>query len=184
MKLSHAIGFDDAPFDRANKGNVPIFGTVYARHSLHAVVSSKVRKDGQNSTDVLLKLIETQAEHLQIILLQGIALAGFNVIDIQRLSHSSQLPVLVVARKPPNLEKVKAALEQVSGGQKKWQLIEAAGPMEPCEDVQVQRVGLSPEQASEVLKLFCNNGKIPEPLRVAHLIAGGVTRGNSAGQRA
>lgn len=183
--LVHAIGFDDAPFPRQHRGNVPVIGTIYARTTLHGVVSGKVRRDGRNSTGELTRLVNLSAEHLQLILLQGIALAGFNVLDIQRLSRQTGLPVLVVARRPPGLERIRRALlEKVPGGKRKWHLIVQAGEMEPCAGVYVQRVGLSLTEAQDALNALTVTGKLPEPLRAAHLIAGGIVRGSSAGQRA
>ncbi|WP_424951190.1 DUF99 family protein [Deinococcus sp.] len=182
--LVHAAGFDDAPFTPAQRGDVRVIGTVYARQALHAVLSGQVRRDGRNSTDELTRLRALAGEHLQLMLLQGIALAGFNVVDIHRLSRQTGLPVLVVSRKAPDLARIEAALKgHVSGGRHKWRLIEAAGPMEACAGVYVQRSGLSLEQAAASLAALTVQGRIPEPLRAAHLIAGGVGRGHSAGQR-
>lgn len=184
MALSHAIGFDDAPFAREWRGDIRIFGAVYAGPTLHAVVSGKVRRDGRNSTAELARLVTQQGEHLQLVFLQGIALGGFNVVNLHELHGRTGKPVLVVARRPPRLDKVRRALlEQVPGGERKWRLIEQAGEMEPCGGVYVQRAGLSLSEAGEALGRFCLTGQIPEPLRTAHLIAGGVTRGSSAGQR-
>ena len=118
-------------------------------------------------------------------LLQGIALAGFNVTDIHRLARQTALPVLVVARRLPKLDRIEAALlGRVPGGREKWRLIQAAGEMEACGGVYVQRAGLSLEEAGGALKALTAEGRLPEPLRVAHLIAGGIGRGHSAGQRA
>ncbi|WP_414657811.1 DUF99 family protein [Deinococcus sp. VB343] len=143
-----------------------------------------MRRDGRNSTAELARLVSGQAERLQLIFLQGIALGGFNVVDLHELHERTGLPVLVVARRPPRLERIRRALlEQVPGGTRKWRLIEQAGEMEPCGAVCVQRAGLTLAQARAALDTFCRTSRIPEPLRTAHLIAGGVTRGSSAGQR-
>lgn len=113
-------------------------------------------------------------------LLQGIAFGGFNVVDIHALHKTLGLPVIVISRNKPNLSKIKAALlEKVPGGRKKWQLIEKAGPMEPLAEVYVQRAGLDKAQTAELIARFAVNSVIPEPLRTAHLIAGGVTLGES-----
>lgn len=186
MSFSHAIGFDDAPFAREHRGDVRVFGTVFARHTLHAVVSGRVRRDGRGSTDELARLVGVSgaAEHLHLILLQGVALAGFNVVDAPTLSRTTGLPVLIVARRSPDLDRIRRALlTRVPGGARKWRLIEALGPMEPCRGVMVQRVGLTLPQAEAALAGLTVTGRIPEPLRAAHLIAGGVTRGSSRGGR-
>ncbi|MEF2277475.1 DUF99 family protein [Deinococcus sp. YIM 134068] len=184
--FSHAIGFDDAPFPREHRGDVRVFGTVFARHTLHGVVSGRVRRDGRNSTSELARLVEASgaSEHLHLILLQGVALAGFNVVDAPQLSALTGLPVLIVARRPPKMERIRSALlTRAPGGARKWRLIEALGPMEPCRGVFVQRVGLSLPEAEAALNALTVTGRIPEPLRAAHLIAGGVTRGSSRGGR-
>ena len=184
MALTHAIGFDDAPFPRGHRGDVRVVGALYARTTLHAVVSGHVRRDGRNSTDELGRLVSGSGEHLGLVLLQGIALAGFNVVDLARLHAQTGRPVLVVARRPPDLERVRRALlTRVPGGARKWRLIETAGAMEPYAGVYVQRAGLTLDAAATALAALTVAGRIPEPLRAAHLIAGGVTRGSSRGQR-
>ena len=116
-------------------------------------------------------------------MMQGIALGGFNVVDIHGLHASLGIPVMVVARRAPRLEVIREALlTRVAGWRRKWALIERAGPMEPVGGVFVQRAGLSLEAAADVIRRFSVYGHIPEPLRVAHLIAGGVGTGESRGR--
>lgn len=185
MRLHHAIGFDDAPFDRTHRGNVRVVGASYSGHTLHGIVSGQVRRDGQNSTRELARLVTGYGgDHLGLILLQGIALAGFNVVDVHALHTQTGLPVLVVARRPPDLTRIRAALlEQVPGGERKWRLIERAGEIEPCGGVWVQRVGLSLGEAERAISALTVTGRIPEPLRAAHLIAGGIAQGRNTRQR-
>ena len=181
-KLSHVIGFDDAPFDRSHRGDVMIVGTVYAGLRLEGVLSGKVRRDGINSTQTIVRLV-TQSRfraHLQAILLQGIAFAGFNVVDLQRLNRMLGLPVIVVARKQPDFAAIRRALQtRVAGGRRKWRLIERLGPMESVAGVFVQRAGLAPDKTRELIQRLAVHSRIPEPLRTAHLIAGGIATGES-----
>ena len=93
------------------------------------------------------------------------------------------VPVLVVVRKQPRMQLVKDALiERTAGGLEKWALIEQHGPLERCGALWVQRVGLTIEEASDLLAATTSHGNIPEPLRLAHIIAGGVERGASRGR--
>jgi hypothetical protein len=182
LRLSHTIGFDDAPFDRHHRGDVAVIGAVYAGTRLEGVLSGRVRRDGRNSTRVLADLVRRSRfrGHLQAVLLQGIALAGFNVVDVGALAATLGVPVVVVARRRPDLVAIRRALlTRVSGGARKWRLIERAGPMEPCAGVFVQRAGISLERTHALIRRLAVNGKLPEPLRTAHLIAGGVVTGES-----
>jgi len=183
--LSHVIGFDDAPFPPEHRGDVPVVGAVFAGLRLEGVLYGRVRRDGANATRNLIALIKRSkfARQLQLVLLQGIALAGFNVVDILALHRSLDVPVLVVVRRRPRLDRVRRALlARVPGGARKWELIARLGPVEPVAEVFVQRVGLSLEHAERVIRRLAVNGSVPEPLRTAHLIAGAIATGQSRGR--
>jgi endonuclease V-like protein UPF0215 family len=164
---------------------VLVVGVAYAGLRLEGVLSTHVRRDGTDATRALAARVTTSrfAAHTKLVLLQGIALAGFNVVDVHALHAALGVPVLVVARRPPSLEAVRAALlGRVRGGARKWALVEKAGPMEPVAGLMVQRAGIALADAGAVIERLAVNGRIPEPLRVAHLIAGGVTTGQSRGR--
>ena len=183
--FSHIIGFDDCPFARAHRGDVTIVGAIYSGLRLEGVVSGRVRRDGVNGTRVLIELVRASkfGAHLQLVMLQGIALAGFNVVDAVRLQAALGIPVLVVARHAPRPQAMRRALlERIPGGAAKWARVARLGPMEPLAGVYVQRVGLGRPETERVLHETAINGAIPEPLRTAHLIAGGVASGESRGR--
>jgi endonuclease V-like protein UPF0215 family len=183
--FSHVVGFDDAPFGPDHRGDIPVVGAVFAGLRLEGILCGHVRRDGANGTDRLVRLVATSkfARQLQLVLLQGIALAGFNVIDIAALNRVLDLPVLVVVRRRPRLEKVRRALlARVPGGARKWELIARLGPVEPVAGVFVQRAGLTLEEAARVIRRLAVHSHIPEPLRTAHLIAGGLALGQSRGR--
>lgn len=191
VRSQHAvntIGFDDAPFARTNRGDVLVVGAVCARTRLDGVVTCRVRRDGANATDRIADAVLGSGfrNHLHAVFLQGIAVAGFNVIELERLAERVELPIVVVARRAPRLSLIRDALvgagSRVPGGARKWRLIERAGPMEPIGPVFIQRVGISPDATRKLLERTTLHGNIPEPLRLAHLIAGGVTTGRSRGR--
>ena len=162
-----------------------VVGAVCARTRLDGVLATTVRRDGSNATDRLIESVRASrfADHIRAVLLQGIALAGFNVVDIGRLAAELAVPVLVVVRKQPRMQMVKdALLDRTPGGAEKWKLIESFGPLEPLGSLWVQRIGLSVTEATELLAATTSHGNIPEPLRLAHIIAGGVERGASRGR--
>lgn len=181
-RFSHVVGFDDAPFDRAHRGDVLVVGAVYAGARLEGVLAGRVRRDGANATRAVADLVRRSRfrAHLQLVLLQGIAFAGFNVVDLHALHAALGIPVMAVARKAPNLARIRAALlGHVPGGTRKWRLVERAGPMEPVAGLYVQRAGISAGDAARVLRRTALSGKLPEALRTAHLVAGGIATGES-----
>ncbi|MGA7802900.1 MAG: DUF99 family protein, partial [Gammaproteobacteria bacterium] len=52
-------------------------------------------------------------------------------------------------------------------------------PMEAAAGVYVQRVGISLPAAQALVRRLAVNSALPEPLRTAHLIAGGLVTGES-----
>ena len=183
-RFSNVAGFDDAPFARDHKGGVKVVGTVYAGLRFDGVLIGEVEKDGFDAAARLAELIAPSrfAEHIQLIILQGIAFAGFNVVDVFNLQARLGLPILVVARKQPDMATIRNALiSHIDRGADKWAVIEQLGEMEPLGPVFVQRVGLSYEQAADVMGRFAINGNIPEPLRTAHMIASALVCGHSRG---
>ncbi len=184
MAIEHVVGFDDAPFERDHRGDVPVIGAVFCGARMEGVLAGRVRRDGVNATRSLAHLVNSSrfAPHLQLIFLQGIALAGFNVVDIHELQATTGIPVVAVARRRPDMAAIERALERVPGGRRKWRLLGRTGPMEQLAGVWVQRAGIEARDAERVIARFCINSNIPEPLRAAHLIAGAVGRGQSTGR--
>lgn len=183
--FSNVVGFDDAPFAREHRGDVALIGAVCSRTRLDGVLRGRVRRDGANATRSMLAMIERSQfrGHLQAVVLQGIAVAGFNVVDVHALHRALGLPVLVVARRKPNLASMRQALlTRVPAADRKWRLIEAAGPMCSLRGIQVQCVGMNLAQAAALLEATTLHGKLPEPVRLAHLIATGITLGSSRGR--
>jgi len=102
------------------------------------------------------------------------------VKNLQVAFDALQLPVIAVSRRQPDMEAVRnALLDHVPGGQRKWRLIQKAGPVEPGAGVYVQRAGISLRDTETLIERLALNGRLPEPLRTAHLIAGGIAQGES-----
>lgn len=204
----NVIGFDDGPFPREHRGDVLLVGVVCSATRVDGIVSGRIRRDGVDSTRRVVELVRASqfGEHVQAVMFQGIAMGGFNVIDIHGLSQALKIPVIVVVRKQPDMDAVKRALfsrtptshPAVPGAARKWALIEKAGTLEPLgvsrrslkrptglatpQRLWIQRAGLSLEDARRLVTRTTLHGNIPEPLRLAHLIAGGVTTGKSRGR--
>jgi uncharacterized protein len=188
------VGFDDGPSILGRSERVLLVGAVCARTRLDQIVTSTVERDGTDATDIHIETLATPGlGHVRAVLLGGISVAGRNVVDATRLSVESGLPVLVVARRAPKLQQMREMLLTLDDGLERWKAIERLGPMEPllfghrpesglpCE-VWVQRVGLKVDEARSLLTSATLTGNMPEALRLAHIIAGGVVDGLSRGR--
>src|SRR3989338_5656339 len=178
------IGIDDSPFKKFKRGQVLVVGTIFRGGKyFDGILSTKVSIDGNNATRKIADMINLCKfkPQLQCIFLDGIAVGGFNVIDIKELSSKTKLQVIVVMRRKPDTEKIKKTLVKI-GKKNKIKLIEKAGSIFPVGKIYIQLTGLSLEKAEEMLKIVCTRSLIPEPIRIAHLIASGITDGESRGK--
>lgn len=183
-KEIRVIGIDDAPFDKFKKGKVLVIGTIFRGGSfIDGILSTMVRVDGNDSTRKLIDMINKCKfkPQLQCILLDGIAFGGFNIIDIEELYKKTKIPVMVVIRRMPNLKKIFETLIKLNK-KSKIKLIEKAGQVNKIGKIFVQIKGVDIHKAKEILNITCTRSLIPEPIRVAHLIAAGVVNGESKGK--
>lgn len=184
------LGFDDGAFTARSKELVPVIGVVFRGGKfLDGALRTEVAVDGNDATEKIVKLINTtrHKQQLKVIMFDGITLAGFNVIDVKKLNEQTKLPVIVINRKRPDLKKVKDALKKFEDFESRWQAIENAGEIKECyvkdfKKVYYQNIDIDDNMTKEVIKLSCTRSFIPEPLRVAHLIATAVVKGESYGR--
>lgn len=178
------VGIDDAPFNKFKKGRVLVVGAVFRGGlMLDGIMSTKVTIDGKDSTAKIIRMISKSKfkEQLRCIFLDGIALCGFNVVDIIMLNRKTNIPVVVVIRKMPDIEKIKKTLERINK-KEKIELLEKGGNIYNIGKIYVQIAGISLEKVKEFLKIACTRSLIPEPVRIAHLIASGIVKGESKGK--
>ncbi len=181
------LGLDDSPFDLEDK-TVLVIGTFFRGGKwMDGVLSTTVQVDGDDATYQLIQLINNSKfkPQIQAILLDGIAVGGFNVINIHSLHKHTGIPVIVVVRKMPDFEKLEKTLKKLGMG-KKYVLMEKAGTPRKIVlkggEIHIQAAGISLEKAEKIIKLSSTNSNIPEPIRAAHLIGAGIIKGESKGR--
>ncbi|MEW6328496.1 MAG: DUF99 family protein [Candidatus Micrarchaeota archaeon] len=178
-KGARVLGIDDSPFDQGTK-SVLVVGVVYRDGIVEAVLSTSVERDGEDATERVTKMIRKSrfADEIRLIFMNGIMLAGFNVVDIRGLSERLHIPVIALVRKKPNMKEVRKALAHVKNSGQKLALIRRAGRV-LRHKYYMQIAGMSFEDARAALGMFA---PMPEPIRLAHVIASGVVRGESKGR--
>lgn len=178
------LGVDDGVFTPHTRTLALIVGVVFrGGYWLDGVMHSKIEVDGFDSTQKIVSMIMNSPHYkqLRVIMLNGITYAGFNIVNIKDLYEKTNLPVIAVTRDEPDLNKIHRALENLPKSKTRRDLINAAGDIievSTCsrnEKIYLQLAGILEEDAKKIVKLTSTRSSIPEPLRVAHLIASGVT---------
>lgn len=176
MKKIRAIGIDDSPFKKGDN-HCFIIGVIYRPEIVEGVLSTKIKIDGNDATDKIIEMIKRSrfSDEIKVIFLNSITFGGLNIVDINKISKSLNAPVVCITRKKPTL-KLKKLVEKL----KKETM--NVPPFFEVNRVYVQCTGDSIKKIKEYINLFTNIGNVPEPLRLAHIIASGVFTGQSRGR--
>ncbi len=183
-KEIRVIGIDDSPFNKFKDKKILVVGVVMRGGSwIDGVLSTKVTVDGNDSTRQIAEMINKCKfkPQLQCIFLNGIAVGGFNVVDVKELSKKTKLPVIIIIRRQPDIKNIKKTLIKINK-KNKIKLIEKAGNVAKVDDIFIQLTGIDLEDAKKILKVVCTRSNIPESLRLAHIIASGIALGESRGR--
>jgi endonuclease V-like protein UPF0215 family len=184
------LGVDDAPFVPHSLEQVMVIGTLFrAGNWLDGVLHTYITVDGTDATTSLISMVNgsRHLEQLGVMMLDGITLGGFNVVNIRKIFQETGVPVIVIMRKYPDLPRIKRALKNFPDWEERWNHILEAGKIYKVDDVgspesiYMQLCGINPEDARRIVKLSATRSAIPEPIRAAHIIAAGVTMGESKG---
>jgi len=179
------LGIDDGPFVRGSRRQVLVVGAVYAGGEFEGLLSTMVRQDGLNATARLVEMIAPSKfrPQLHLVLLDGITLGGFNLVDLPRLADGIGIPCAAVMRRTPDGPALRAVLGRLSRRRERERIIGRAGPIHQAGRVLFQVAGADPAQVAAVIVRITSHGHLPECLRAAHLIARGIVIGES-GRRA
>jgi endonuclease V-like protein UPF0215 family len=178
------LGVDDGVFIPHSKGRVLVVGVVFrGGYWLDGVMHTFVRVDGFDATSKIASMVlnSPHRKQLRVIMLNGVTLAGFNVVDIEKLSGKTKLPVIAITRNRPNLQEIREALRHLPNSDKRWRVIADTGEVieastrTRAEKVYMQFSGVRRDDAEKIVRLTSTRSSIPEPLRVAHLIASGIS---------
>jgi len=137
----------------------------------------KTSVGGDDATRALLSLYRKfRRNDVNLIMVSGAILSLYNIVDVDALSARAQLPVVCLTYKEtagieqsiirhfPERKEAKLAAYRKLGGRKRFKLSSGF-------TVYARTAGLSEREAFAVVDMFTFQGSIPEPVRVAKLVA-------------
>ncbi|MBU5575049.1 MAG: DUF99 family protein [Candidatus Aenigmatarchaeota archaeon] len=189
------LAIDDGPFEFKRKGKDILIGVIFrGGEFIDGVLKEEIEIDGNDAEEKIIKMTnETKHKgQLRVLMLDGITFAGFNIVNIKNISEKTKLPVIVINRKKPNFDYFLKALAKINKYEKGMECVKAAGDVyltkvKPLKDKRYGKVfyqfyGCTNDIAEKIIKLSSTRAFIPEPVRVAHLIATGIVLGESLGR--
>ena len=179
------LGVDDSPLVAQD---ILVVGAVMRGGGwLDGLLSTHVARDGTDATERIAAMIAGGGPpgQVRVVMLNGVTFAGFNVVDIEALHALTGLPVIAVMRRQPDMASIRRALDHLSEPQWRYEAILRAGPVAEVQTrwrggpVYYQCKGMEKEDAARLIVGTAIHSRLPEPVRVAHIIATGVVLGRS-----
>ena len=178
-QTSRCIGIDDGPFQPKTDDRpsyAPLLVVWLKGPHLQRLKTSWITVDALDGTRTALRLLKGS---MRIpILLSGVTFGGFNLVDPWKIQRHSKSPTIVVIRSRPNNTSVKRALTQhFPDWKERWDLFKSLGPLRSLRSMRgesaifFEKFGCSTREAESILKSWALVTRIPEPLRVAGLVA-------------
>jgi uncharacterized protein len=175
------VGVDDGAFQvrRGAVGSAVIVAALFHGSRVSAARIGRIEVDGTDATSVLIGLLKTLT--YEVVMLSGISFGGFNLVDIKRLSGETGKPIIAIIGGRPNNTAVQHALrEHFEDWKLRWRIVRNAGSLYSCRpfhkepEVYFEIKGGSPRFARQLIASSSTISRLPEPIRVAGLLARGL----------
>lgn len=185
------VGVDDGAFRRRQR-SAPLAAVVWSSPDrVEEVAIGRVEVDGDDATERIVAIVRAlpAVDGVRAVLLDGIAVGGFNVVDLHAVARRLGRPAIAVTRRPPDLPRIRAALfRYFPDAARRWRRLRRAPLLEvPTSGAPIfaAAAGCAPEDAVAVVRRAAVVGLWPEPLRLAHLVAhaAGVAAGSPPRRR-
>ncbi len=142
---------------------------------------AEISVGGDDATEGILGIFRgLEREDINALLLNGSIISWFNIVDLARVREETDLPVISLTyEESEGLEGY--IREYFTRPQEKIELYRRLGPREPLRlrtgfEVYARFLGATAEETKGLLNSFTLEGKVPEPLRVARLLARTILR--------
>lgn len=178
------VGVEDGGFSRKHGCGIQkaLFVCVLLRGKwINDFQVDMITVDGLDATEKLSSMLRQWS--FDVVMLAGVSFAGFNLVDSTVVFEGFSKPVIVISRTKPNNVAVKNALRRhFEDWRVRWNIFEKLSsvyeivsmPAEP--PVYVEVVGAELNWARRVIRASSVCCRIPEPIRVARLVARGLTK--------
>jgi len=137
--------------------------------------------DGLDASDKLIAMLRELP--FDAVMLAGVSFAGFNLVDPLMVFEEFSKPVVVISRtKPDNVAVKNALIQHFKDWRVRWGVFEKLGPVHKVVSMvnepplYVEVVGATLDWATKLILASATCCRVPEPIRVARLIARGLTR--------
>jgi len=151
---------------------------------IDGAVFGSVTVGGMDATSSIIDLIgELHRKDLNLVMISGCVIAWFNVLNPDTISRATGLPVIAVTYEPSDglEDDIRSHFPGDHPRLAQYQNLgeRTAFPLSTGGVIYLRLAGIGLHEAGFICDQFTFDGRVPEPLRVARLMARAAMRGNS-----
>jgi len=174
------VGVEDGSFQKGITRKALLAAVLLRGVEVENAKITEITVDGLDATKKLAEMLSDW--NFATILLAGVSFAGFNLIDPTIIHEKFEKPVIIISRTKPNNKAVKQALQRhFEDWEIRWKIFEKLGSVhrilvlagEP--PLYIETVGVGVKWACNLIRALSVCGRVPEPIRIARLIARGLS---------
>jgi len=150
---------------------------------IDGVAFDKITVGGMDATEGVLHVFGSlQRADINVMMLNGCVISWFNIIDIKEVYEKLNIPLVCVTyEESEGLEEHIARHFEADERDSRIEAYKRLGNrvcvrLHDNFDVLIRSLGMEKSEAAAVLKKFTTHGKVPEPLRVAKIVARATLR--------
>jgi endonuclease V-like protein UPF0215 family len=178
------LGVEDGSFKAFNRNKSQytlLCGVETESNHIKNVRLENIEVDGLDATEKLLKMLRNR--EIDVIILGGVTFAGFNIIDPNKVFNETGISLIIYSGVRPDSEKIFYALKKhFDDWEKRWKILSSLGSVNKIKilnrepPIYFEAIECSPEFAEKILRKSTVLSRIPEPVRIAGIIARGLTQ--------
>ncbi len=138
---------------------------------------------GMDATEAIVRLFDSlQRDDINVMMLNGCVISWFNIVNIQEVYDRLQIPLICVTyEESEGLEEHIAKHFEADGRELRIEAYKRLGDRVSVKvhddfEVLIRFLGIESAEAGSLLNKFTVQGKVPEPLRVARIVARALIR--------
>jgi len=179
------VGVEDGGFSRESlDGSIQkalLLSVLMRKTWVEEIRATTITVDGLDATNRLCDMLKGWS--FDAVMLAGVSFAGFNLIDPRAVYQEYEKPVIVISRtQPDNVAVRNALIRHFEDWKTRWSIFDKLGQIHKVVSmineppIYVEMVGAELNWTKTLVRATSVCCRVPEPVRVARLIAHGLTR--------
>lgn len=169
------LGLDDGPFSRVSDNFAPFVGVLMRLDGrIEGIRIGRLPVDGTLAEETIAEMVASiGVDNINLVMSEGITFAGFDIVSPDGIFSITGIPYISITRSKADIASMEAALSKY-GEFEKLEKLKRLNPIKcMLKDTEfvVNFAGLTKGEAIRILEKSMFVGNVPEPVRIAHMIA-------------